>query len=679
MKYPFRFYGREPADWHQSPHGYLYDVQFIKAPDEKTREKLKSLADRVFGDSPAVLGDIWLWGGERFLAFSVKERFDDAARMVFTHVSEFLSAVHQIEKLRDVVFCNGVGSRADRWDAWTLKQAAEPDPGPKRPTEEWGSLLRRPENTELLWEETIKPAAAAPAAPKAAAPMAAPPPPPPPKKRAPKKPITGISTARSALLPPQESEERVLHGWSKIVAAFPTANLQRIEGLKIPVGWSLSRGRKSAVVCLNGAGIPQQIELPEALYDASALAVDPDGIHAVVSAAGQIWSLNLSECTLRWRSTIHANNGAISALAWVVDDLWAIRCVNQLMLFDLSEEDAIYVGTQQPSGSLLGSIRHGTILVVNGAAELFFIGVCDWQCVSLGSLNKRGRTPKIIDDTLYLISKTDQSKGGRVVGLDEGYEAWAAPLRRQAEQDRELRFKSQEKIFWKWIDIKDMPTDRHRERVKELEKRFGEEATFSIEDAGDAIVGIAREGRPRSRGASFVFCSADNKEKALTCNIAWDEGLTNFSLNTAKDAFFFVSGQYFKVCLVDIKQDTTTICHIDNFSYRGGLFYDLIADDRENFTAIWNNTVDWHQLQNGKWVIKSTQTLDMPRGNWYDSDNHRLYIMQQSKERLIAFQWTKNALVKEHSWTDPIKEISLRDKRFFAQMIDGQWFELIGM
>jgi hypothetical protein len=673
-QYPFRFYGREPADWTLSNEGFLYDVQFAKAVNAEVREAVRALAERQFSRGPAGVGEVWSWGGDRFLVFAVRPRVDDAARMIFTQVAEFLSVLHQTARLRDVVFCNGYGARADRWDAWTLAQSPLPDPGPARPDAPWAKHLRRPELPELSY--------AAAAAPRRRDAKPAPPPPSaaqPATERAPRKAQTSSAVYRTGVdaLPVSEAEELAVAGWQQLAAGFPEAELARIEGPSIPIGWVREEGRNVAVVCFNAQGVPQRIELPDG-GGAQRLAVDPDGLVAVTHRGNTIYSIDVPAGTIRSRLSIHENNGPVSAIAWAADDLWAVRVTSQLMFFDLSEKDHVYVGTQQPQGVLAGIFRHGTIAALDDGATLRFVGVCDWQFKELASMGVSGASLRVIDDALYL---TERGKVSRIEGIDEVYEAWAAPLRRRAEQDRTRRMQPPEEgIRWRATTEAEMPPDDEKIRRDALVAKYGEEAWVHVHEGGDAVIALPKKNHAVSRGAKLRWCPAKGRARLFQSpRAASNFGVTCFSMDLARESLFFVAGSTFGVYRVDLATDVTQSCHLPGFSVRPGLLYDIVALDRQNLLSIWNDTLDWHRPEKGQWLTHTQRALDLPRGNALHRPTRRLVISQQSRERLVVLHLGEDGFAPLASCTDAVKLMGFREGRLFAQMIDGQWFELLGI
>lgn len=138
-----------------------------------------------------------------------------------------------------------------------------------------------------------------------------------------------------------------------IVARFAGETLARVEARVYR--WVLEKSRRTSRWCASTAGAARRIDMPpgSANMTSTHVAVDGGLPRGDARRAALRYSVDLAQGTMRWRVAIHDNNGPVGCIAWVVDDLWAVRCVSQLLLFDLSEKDAVFVATQQPYGSLL--------------------------------------------------------------------------------------------------------------------------------------------------------------------------------------------------------------------------------------------------------------------------------------------------------------------------------------
>ncbi|MFO0630742.1 MAG: hypothetical protein U0325_34660 [Polyangiales bacterium] len=276
----------------------------------------------------------------------------------------------------------------------------------------------------------------------------------------------------------------------------------------MPLGWLRVGGRSDALVCLDGAGEPRRIDLPvsdraQALH----VAVDPDGLHAVTHVGQAIYSVDLAQAAARWRVVIHDNNGQVVRIAWVVDDLWAVRCASQLMLFDLSEEDAVFVATQQPQGDLLGSARHGTLLPMRYYQKLVVYGVCDWQIKRLVDVPVGQMPVRVVDDQLVVGDGAAASR----VDVEAAYESWAgccddAPRRTGSALQSPAQGRSME------VDRgpRDAP-DLAKPAAQGPQRPLRRGGPGRGHPGGDALVAVARAGVALSRPGEFWYCPAQGR------------------------------------------------------------------------------------------------------------------------------------------------------------------------
>ncbi|HOX47530.1 MAG TPA: hypothetical protein PK668_28310 [Myxococcota bacterium] len=131
MGYRFRFYGRRPKDWHEGANrGHAYEIGFRAAPSAELKARLARLAEEHFATGPAELDpEPWLWAAH-VAAFAVGERWRNAAPMVFSQVTDFAVAVHELAPLAQVVFWGVREEGEGAWDVWTRANQPVPDPGP---------------------------------------------------------------------------------------------------------------------------------------------------------------------------------------------------------------------------------------------------------------------------------------------------------------------------------------------------------------------------------------------------------------------------------------------------------------------------------------------------------------------------------------------------------------------
>src|SRR5688572_14992279 len=97
MGFPFRFYGRAPADWYEGANlGHSYEVAFVEAPSAEQQRAIMLLVDERLAAGPAETSTFkpWLWSG-RFGRFAVGERWSGAARAAFARVADVLIEIHR--------------------------------------------------------------------------------------------------------------------------------------------------------------------------------------------------------------------------------------------------------------------------------------------------------------------------------------------------------------------------------------------------------------------------------------------------------------------------------------------------------------------------------------------------------------------------------------------------------
>jgi predicted DNA-binding WGR domain protein len=117
--YPFRFYGRRPADWFEGPHALEIRVESDPAPAAKVlaeqlgRNGLPQNA--AVASAPGVMR-LDLVDPDR------SERFFDA-------VEHLLREIHRVVPIREVVLLSQRAPGKHAWDVWSREQGA-PAPGP---------------------------------------------------------------------------------------------------------------------------------------------------------------------------------------------------------------------------------------------------------------------------------------------------------------------------------------------------------------------------------------------------------------------------------------------------------------------------------------------------------------------------------------------------------------------
>lgn len=671
-RFPFRFYGREPADWSPPQPAYVYELQFERAVTPAQREALHARYARALAEGPASQGDdAWWWSGDRFAVMLVGERYADAPRMVFDRVAQLLVDLHGVARLRDVVFSNAWGARSGRWDTWSVERQQAADPGPPRPIAPFAQLLRREVNDALppyapVPVEAPKPAARAPA-PAASA-----------------KPSIALEEVDPYAYPPPQPED---------LSAFRPA-----QGAKIPY-WDeviphthppLARAhdelRPFAIAHINAEGERVEAEFPRDAPPEGPAATDVDGVRAVVASGNAIYDIHLGDAKPVWRMAIHLNNGTVRGLAWVCDNLWAVLADQQLMVDDLSGPSPMYVGAVRiTGGTALRSARHGTILVVRQAHRSVIVGVCAWQLRELAAIPGDAEFAYECDGEL-IFAKGERRF--RAAGLEATYEAWAAPLRKRAEADRKRRFANGKakrppaKPHWVHVEETAVPRWTHqarRDALKSELKRPEDWLTFS--HGGDALTVESDEGKHWSRGAILSYAPAQGERAALgpCVDFARQSGVTNIGLSPDGRYAWVVDGLSFNVHRVDLRERTSEGFGAHPFLRYNGLLVDVIATGPDDLVALWVDALVWLRRKDKRMEVVHALPLKWTRGFAYDPAQRRFIITSQDRARMLVVRAEGDVLTVEAKFTDGVKEAMFREGTIYAQMTDGVWFALRGL
>ena len=175
-KYPFLFYGVDPADWFEGQDApYHYELLFKTAPDAAARLKIARAFEEAVAESDSIGGKRrpWLWAGPWALvtvgvrAAEVEEQeeedddygfddeddeddhdgedddeddeeMDDDAQQFLEDMAYTFRRVHEVAPLVEVVFAGArEPSRADPWEKWTTAQQAARTDGPR-----WGGWAK---------------------------------------------------------------------------------------------------------------------------------------------------------------------------------------------------------------------------------------------------------------------------------------------------------------------------------------------------------------------------------------------------------------------------------------------------------------------------------------------------------------------------------------------------------
>jgi Flp pilus assembly protein TadD len=126
--YPFRFYGVSPGAWAEGANmHHVYRVCFRDAPSADTKARIATAVAqpwKYIEDD----GSTWLWSG-RFAQLNLGERRSNA-RAFFEEVQAFMTAIHEVAPLEEVVALNAEWLSEEPWEDWSLGESRLPLPHP---------------------------------------------------------------------------------------------------------------------------------------------------------------------------------------------------------------------------------------------------------------------------------------------------------------------------------------------------------------------------------------------------------------------------------------------------------------------------------------------------------------------------------------------------------------------
>lgn len=683
-RFPFRFYGREPADWSPAHPDYVYELQFQHPLSAPQREKLVARSARLLAEGPASLGRRgWWWSGDRFALLFVAERYTDAPRMVFDRVAQLLVEAHGIAKIRDVVFTNAWGARGGEWDGWSRSRQGDPDPGPAAPDElKLPQGIRREVDVALPVytqgaEELARESAAGSVRVEALAPQA---------NRSPagvKRAIGFEAIDRYDYPAPQPEDLSAFHLRDAQHAARWD---ELIERTAPPLARVIQEGRAVGIAFLNEDLERVETPFPPDAPPSGPGATDVEGLRATLASGNAIYELHLGEPAPKWRVGIHLNNGQVRGLAWVCDNLWAVLADSQLLVDDLSGPTAMYVGAAMVRGgtALIGA-RHGTIVVVRTAWANVLIGVCDWQLRVLA--------------TLAGAELFSHESGGELIfrrgdvwlraqNVAECYEAWAAPIRKRAESCRKRRFangrarRPPSKPHWIHVESDAVPRWSQQDRWDALRAQLtNPESWFSVAPTGDAVTVESAVGKHWSRSAKLAYLPAEGEARGLTPALQFAEvaGVTNLSLCPEGRTLWVIDGEAFNVHRVDTRGGEHTNFGTRAFLRNGGFLVDVIALGDNDFVALWVDALVWLRAREGALEVVDAMPLKLARGFAYDAERRRLIVTSQERARLLVVRAEGDVLALEAKFEDGVKEAMFRGEEIYATMTDGVKFVLRGL
>lgn len=670
-RFPFRFYGREPADWSPAQPDFTYELQFERDLTDAQRDEVMRRVARALAEGPASLGEGgWWWSGERFAVLCVGERYTDAPRMIFDRLAQLLVDVHGVAKLRDVVFSQAWGARTSGWDAWSQQRRAAPDPGPAAPDDApFAQRLRRAVDLALgTYRAWGAPAAAAAVAPVPTA-----------SARAGAITLEAVDPYNypapqpddlSAFLPRTEGRAAL---WDEVIPHTHPPLARAHKGKKVfGLAW------------LDAEGARVEARFAHESPPTGPAAVDVDGVRAVVASGNGIFDLHLGEPKPLWRMGIHLNNGTVRGVAWCCDNLWAVLADSQLMVDDLRGDDPVYVGAVRVwGGTSLRSARHGTVLIAHSASATVLVGVCDWQLKTLASLPGAAEfTHEVGGDLIFRLG----GSWARAAGVAETYEAWAAPLRKRAEANRKRRFANgkakRPPTKPHWIHVEEVPRWAHADRRDALlAKRAKREDWVSVAESGAALTVSSAPGMHWSRSAVLTALRADGevREVRAALDFARTAGVTNLSMTPDGETLWVIDGLAFNVHRVDLAARVDQNLGTSPFVRPNGLLVDVIALGADDLLALWVDALIWLRRKGSALVEVCHLPLKWARGFAWDPTSRRVVITSQDRYRLLVVRAEGDALTVEARFTDGVKEAFVRGSDIYAEMTDGVRFALRGL
>ncbi|MEZ4394640.1 MAG: hypothetical protein R3A48_26505 [Polyangiales bacterium] len=677
-RFPFRFYGREPADWSPALPNFVYELQFERPLSEAQRDAVLSCSARMLAEGPASPGPGgWWWSGDRFALLCVGERYTDAPRMVFGRVAQLLGELHRVAKLRDVVFSNAWGARSEGWDAWSRERQAEPDAGPPAPQEaSLAQALRRAVDPSLApYTQDVLEVAAPPAAPPAR------------DAHAESAPQAKAPTVRFEEVDRYNYPEPQPEDLSAFLVGGPDQAGKRDEVIHAaapPLARVMAEGRAVAIAHIDDDGERVETPFPEGAPPSGPAGTDIEGLRAMIASENAVYELHLGEAAPKWRMAIHLNNGLVRGLAWVCDNLWAVLVDRQVLVDDLSGATPMYVGAALVQGTEMTSTRHGTILVVHGPRVTHFVGVCDWQIKVLAT--RYGDERFAYESGGELIFRQGVT-WVRAAGLIETYEAWAAPLRKRAETCRKRRFANgrarRPPAKPHWIHVEEIPRWAQQDRWDAVREALPDKESWcSVAPTGAAVTVRSKPGAHWSRHALLGFTEPDGEARPLrgAVQFAAQHGVTNLSLSPDGRSLWVVDGLSFNVHRVDVDACEDLNLGSSPFLVANGFLVDVIALGADDLVALWVDALIWLRRKGSRLVVVHRLKMNMARGFAYDPASRRLIVTAQDpRGRLLVVRAEGDALRVEAKLLDGVKEAMFRAGEIYATMTDGVRFVLRGL
>lgn len=435
MSYPFRYYGRSPADWHEGANeGHIYEVQFRREPSEGERARLAEVYESLLASGPARPSTRpWLWS-QRFARFTVGERWSSAARATFSKVTDFLLAAHRVCPMAEVVFWGMREEGTSGWDRWTVAVQPKPDQGP---------AYDPPAGVRAV--DPALPVGAPHAAFEAARLTA--------RSEVQRTRIEKVNAGSDVQLVPFEGE---------VVRPTVPAELEEAFGAPKPT-WVERNGRKSLAdgyhplfatprpiarhttngytdgfAFLDDSGGVRPVVFPDGHRAGHYIAVHRDGDQALTACGNHLHAVDLATGVATPRFVVEDK---VQGLAYL-GDLWVVRGASELLVLDPSTEVPTVVASAKGKGDTVSVHRDDTVLITaEYGANPRVYAFAEGKLRKVAGFKSKLSSPVEVDGRV-LFYANDAASYYALDGLDEVVEAWAGPLREKAEKARQKAAKS---------------------------------------------------------------------------------------------------------------------------------------------------------------------------------------------------------------------------------------------
>lgn len=483
MSYAFRFYGCEPSDWFEGANdGHHYEVAFAKPPTATQLERLATAFETAFATGPARAARApWLWSG-RVARFSLGERWSRGTRGMFRQVASFLTSLHGMCPIEDVLFWGRREAGTGAWDQWSEAQRPGPIPGPPYP--EGGA--RRPVDPSLLEAAPLDEFEALREAARRAI-LA--------QRIASSNAKSGVELAAAAILD-RTPRQQALHTAAALRVGQPEpprdADHRRRNGYHLrTIEPHIIAGRYDdnslqGLFLFGGDGRPRAIETPEPVNFSTSLALHEGGRAGIVGVGKDVVALDVETMATKVAWSAETSVHGVGYFG----DLWVVLTRVGLFVLDMACERAKVVAQAKaklPGGSTgrqLIVVRRGTVAVVIEKGRFLVYGWASGKLKKLVVFKHPTAWKAEESDGRLLVS--DGREAWEVRGIDELYEAWAGALAAEAARATTARHTRAKLTLESRASMPVVSMDSVDRRLRD---RFPEEAHFV--SAGGTSVGHA--------------------------------------------------------------------------------------------------------------------------------------------------------------------------------------------